>query len=165
MHVRQQHRKTGKKYAESDYCVYAICTQNFFKKCICKVSDIQQYLYKKCVHLYAYEKCDIAKSVHTYIYIQAMSIKCIYLSAAAGRRYKPKGAYTIYIYIFTRKSVHTIYTHQLYKYRRNVASRLCPDIFAGRASGRAPGTSGNIHMISKIRMSGNFQNPGIQRQR
>lgn len=109
MHVRQQYRKTGKKYAESGCCVYTICTQNFYKKCICKVSDIQQYLYKKCVHLYAYEKCDIAKSVHTYIHIQAMSIKCIYLSAAAGRRYKQKDAYTIYTYIFTRKSVHTIY--------------------------------------------------------
>lgn len=102
------------------------------------------------------QKRGIAKSVHTYIYIRAVSIKCTYLSAAAGRRYKPKGAYTIYTYIFTQKSVHTIYTHQLYKYRGNIASRLRPGIFAGRISDRAPETSGNIHMISKIRMKRSF---------
>lgn len=110
MHVRQRYRKTGKKYAEDGCCVYTICTQNFCKKCICKVSSIQQYLHKKCVYLYAYEKCDIAKSVYTYIYIQAISIKCIYLSAAAGRQYKQK-VHILYIPIYLHGKVYTLYIH------------------------------------------------------
>ena len=108
MRVRQQYRKTGKKYAESGCCVYTICTQNFCKKCICKVSDIRQSLHKKYIHLYTQKKCDIAKSVHTYIYIQAASIKCIYLSAAESRRYKQK-VHTLYIHIHLYLKVYTLY--------------------------------------------------------
>ena len=108
MRVWQQYRKTGKKYAESGCCVYTICTQNFCKKCICKVSDIRQSLHKKCIYLYTQKKCDIAKSVHTYIYIHAASIKCIYLSAAESRRYKQK-VHTLYIHIHLYSKVYTLY--------------------------------------------------------
>lgn len=66
MHGGKQYRKTGKKYAESGCCVYTICTQIFLKKCICKVSDIQQYLYKKYIYLYAYKD---AASQKVYILI------------------------------------------------------------------------------------------------
>ena len=51
---------------------------------------------------------DIAKSVHTYIYIQAASIKCIYLSAAESRRYKQK-VHTLYIHIHLYSKVYTLY--------------------------------------------------------
>lgn len=85
MHMRQQYRKTGKKYAETGCCVYTIYTQNFFKKCICKVSDIQQYLHKKCIYLYAYKDA-ASQKVYILIYtLRAASIKCTYLSATAGR--------------------------------------------------------------------------------
>ena len=77
--------------------VYIIYMHNFFcKKCICKVSDIRKHLYKKCVYLYTY--------------IQAMSIKCIYLSAAAGRRYEQK-VHILYIPIYLYGKVYTIYIH------------------------------------------------------
>lgn len=67
MRVRQQYRKTGKKYAESGCCVYTICTQNFCKKCICKVSDIRQSLHKKYIHLYT-QKNATSQKVYTLIY-------------------------------------------------------------------------------------------------
>ena len=77
--------------------VYIIYIHNFFcKKCICKV------------YLYTQKKCDIAKSVHTYIYIHAASIKCIYLSAAESRRYKQK-VHTLYIHIHLYLKVYTLY--------------------------------------------------------
>ena len=89
--------------------VYIIYIHNFFcKKCICKVLVIRQYLHKKCVYLYAYKNVTSQKAVHTYIYIQAASIKCIYLSAAESRRYKQK-VHTLYIHIHLYLKVYTLY--------------------------------------------------------
>lgn len=75
------------------------------------------------MHILTYtQKHNITKNVHTYMHTKPYMIKCIRLLAAAGRGYRQKVhtlcAYTIYTYMFTRKSVHTIYTHQRYQYRQ-----------------------------------------------
>lgn len=101
---------------------------------------------------------DIAKSVHTYIYIQAMSIKCIYLSAAAGRRYEQK-VHILYIPIYLYGKVYTIYIHIEITNTVEILhpeSRIHKKIFAGRISDRAQralGASGNIyiHMAGRTR--------------
>lgn len=121
--------------------VYIIYMHNFFcKKCICKVSDIRKHLYKKCVYLYTY--------------IQAMSIKCIYFSAAAGRRYEQK-VHILYIPIYLYGKVYTIYIHIEITNTVEILhpeSRIHQKIFAGRISDRAQralGASGNIYTYGR----------------
>ena len=97
---------------------------------------------------------DIAKSVHTYIYIQAASIKCIYLSAAESRRYKQK-VHTLYIPIYLYGKVYTIYIHIEITNTVEILhpkSRIHQKIFAGRISDRAQralGASGNIYTYGR----------------
>ena len=108
MRVRQQYRKTGKKYAESGCCVYNIYTQFFLQKVYMESISYSAVLTQKMRILICIQERDIAKSVHTYIYIQAASIKCIYLSAAESRRYKQK-VHTLYIHIHLYLKVYTLY--------------------------------------------------------
>lgn len=106
MRVRQQYRKTGKSM-QKVVVVYILYVPKIFVKCICKVSDIRQSLHKN-IYTYIHKKMRHRKSVHTYIYIQAASIKCIYLSAAESRRYKQK-VHTLYIHIHLYLKVYTLY--------------------------------------------------------
>lgn len=82
------------------YLAYTIYTQNFYKKCIHKVSEIYQHLRKKNMHILTYtQKHNITKNVHTYMRTKPYMVKCIRLLAAAGMRYKQR-VHTLYIHIY-----------------------------------------------------------------
>lgn len=89
--------------------VYILYVPKIFVKSVYVKYQIFGSPYTKNVYTYIHKKkCDIAKSVHTYIYIHAASIKCIYLSAAESRRYKQK-VHTLYIHIHLYSKVYTLY--------------------------------------------------------
>ena len=76
-----------------------------------------------------------------------------------------KKMHTLYIPIYLHEKVYTLYIRIN---STNIGEALHPDcihIFLPATSGGMPGILGNIHMISKIRIRGNFKKPGIQRQR
>lgn len=63
---------------------------------------------KKCIYLYAYENASSQKVYILTYALKRLPIKCIYLSAAAGRRYKQK-VHTLYMLIYLYKKVYTLY--------------------------------------------------------
>ena len=94
--------------------------------------------------------------------IKAVSIKCIHLSAAAGRRYKQK-VHTLYMPIYLHRKVYTLYI----RIEPQIPGKYCIKKYIKGflpAEHPAKRQEHQVHQVIYIRQ-GNFKNPVIQQQR